>query len=68
MSSGTVTHWVAHARGQRLDRVSFANRKPGRAWNRLPGKLEQRILCVRTALREKSVLGEYGPDAIRLAL
>ena len=68
ISSGTVTHWVAHARGQRLDRVSFANRKPGRAWNRMPGKLEQRILRVRSALREKSVLGEYGPDAIRLAL
>ena len=68
ISSGTVTHWVAHARGQRLDRVRFANRKPGRAWNRMPGKLEQRILSVRSALREKSVLGEYGPDAIRLAL
>lgn len=68
ISSGTVTHWVAHARGQRLDRVSFANRKPGRAWNRMSGKLEQRILHVRSALREKSVLGEYGPDAIRLAL
>lgn len=68
MSSGTVSHWVTYARGQRLDRVSFANRKPGRAWNRIPGKLEQRILRVRSALREKSVLGEYGPDAIRLAL
>ncbi len=68
ISSGTVTHWVAHARGQRLDRVSFANRKPGRAWNRMSGKIEQRILRVRSTLREESVLGEYGPDAIRLAL
>src|SRR3972149_6326283 len=68
ISSGALTYWVAHARGQRLDRVRFANRKPGRAWNRTSGKLEQRILSVRSALREQSVLGEYGPDAIRLAL
>jgi hypothetical protein len=68
ISSGALTYWVAHARGQRLDRVRFANRKRGRAWNRTPGKLEQRILSVRSALREQSILGEYGPDAIRLAL
>lgn len=51
-----------------MDRVSFTNSKPGRAWNRTPADLEQRILKVRTALREHSVLGEYGPDAIGLAL
>jgi len=30
--------------------------------------LEQRILSTRRTLRDKSVLGEYGPDAISLAL
>ena len=57
-----------HARGQRLDRVSFADRKPGRAWNRIRMEVEARILSVRRTLREDSVLGEYGPDAIGLAL
>lgn len=51
-----------------MDRVRFTNAKPGRAWNRMPAALEKHILSVRTALREHSVLGEYGPDAIGLAL
>ena len=68
VSLGAVTYWVARARGQRMDRVNFTNSKPGRAWNRTPVDLEQRILKVRTTLREHSVLGEYGPDAIGLAL
>ena len=65
---GAAAYWVALARGRRLDRVAFANRKPGRASNRTPARLEQRILSTRRALRDKSVLGEYGPDAISLAL
>lgn len=68
VSLGGVTYWVARARGRRLDRVAFANRKPGRAANRTPAQMEQRILSVRRALREESVLGEFGPDAIGLAL
>jgi hypothetical protein len=68
VSVGTVFAWVERARDQRIDRVAFANRKPGRAWNRTAGKLEQRIVGVRSRLREKSVLGEFGADAIRLAL
>ena len=68
ISRGAAAYWVAHARGRRLDRVAFANRKPGRASNRTPARLEQRILSTRRALREKSVLGEYGLDAISLAL
>jgi hypothetical protein len=68
VSVGTVFAWVERARGKRIDRVRFTNSKPGRAWNRTPSGLEQRILRVRTALREHSVLGEYGPDAIGLAL
>ena len=68
VSVGTVTHWVEQARGNRLDRARFANRKPGRAWNRTSAPIEQRILRTRRDLREKSVLGEYGADAIGLAL
>jgi len=68
VSVGTVAYWAARARGQRIDRVRFTNSKPGRAWNRVPMALEKRILSVRTDLREHSVLGEYGPDAIGLAL
>ena len=68
VSVGAAAYWVGRARGQRLDRVRFANLKPGRAWNRTPAALEQQILRVRTDLREHSVLGEYGPDAIGLAL
>lgn len=68
VSVGTVAYWVEQARGQRLDRVRFDNRKPGRASNRTPSGMEQRILHVRRRLRDDSVLGEYGLDAIGVAL
>jgi hypothetical protein len=68
VSVATVCRWVAHARGQALERVLFANRKPGRAWNRTPPEVESRILATRRELREESVLGEYGARAIALAL
>src|SRR5690349_15545510 len=68
VSVGTVAAWVERARGRRIDRVVFADRKPGRAWNRTAAEVEQYILSVRSRLREESVLGEYGADAIGLAL
>jgi hypothetical protein len=68
VSRGSVAYWVALAHGRRIDRVVFTNRKPGRASNRTPAWLEKRILSTRRALRDKSVLGEYGPEAIGLAL
>lgn len=68
VSLGMVRHWVARAEGRRLDRVDFDNRKPGAALNRTSAKTERRILDLRASLREESVLGEYGPDAIRQAL
>jgi hypothetical protein len=68
VSVSTVAYWVDQGHGKRLDRVDFSNRKPGRAWNRIPAELERRILGARVSLREASVLGEYGPDAIGLAL
>jgi hypothetical protein len=68
VSVSTVNYWVERAGGRRLDRVSFANRRPGRAWNRTPAPMEERILSVRSVLRQSSVLGEYGPDAIGQSL
>ena len=68
VSVSTVAYWVAQAGGDRIDRARFANRKPGRAWNRTSARIEQRILRTRRALRDHSVLGEYGADAIGLAL
>lgn len=64
----TVCFWVVRARGDRLDRVDFADRKPGRAWNRTASDLEQRIAELRRRLREESILGEYGARAIQAAL
>ena len=68
VSVGAAAYWVERARGQRIDRVDFANRKPGRPWNRTALELERHILEQRAVLREHSVLGEYGPDAIGLAM
>ena len=68
VSVSTAAYWVGRARGKRIDRVQFESRKTGRAWNRTPSNMEQRILSVRNILRKESVLGEYGPDAIGLAL
>jgi transposase len=64
----TVSLWVKRSAGERLDRCSFAGLKPGRAWNRTGAPLERRILQTRAWLREHSVLGEYGADAIERAL
>ncbi len=68
VSVGTVASWVERARGKRIDRAAFANRKPGRAWNRTASEVESRILSTRRTLRGESVLGEYGADAIGSAL
>lgn len=68
MDVSTVSFWVARSAGQRLDRFSFADDKRGRAWNRTEAAMEQRILQMRAYLREQSVLGEYGADAIERAL
>lgn len=67
VSVGTVALWVERARGQRLDRVTFVDGKPGRATNRLPAVMERRILRAREQLRV-SVLGEYGAEAIARVL
>jgi len=68
VSQSTVSFWVARAEGHRLDRVDFSDRKPGRAWNRIATDIEQRIAELRRRLRDESVLGEYGAQAIQHAL
>jgi transposase len=68
VSVSVVSRWVAHSAGQRLDRCSFADSKRGRAWNRIESDMERRILQTRAQLRELSVLGEYGADAIQRTL
>ena len=64
----TVSRWVERAADHRLDRADFSDHKSGRAWNRVAAHVEQRIVELRTSLREASVLGEYGARAIRAAL
>lgn len=64
----TVSFWVGRAKGGRLDRVDFSDRKSGRAWNRTAACFEQRMVALRMSLREESVLGEYGARAIQAAL
>lgn len=64
VSVSTVSLWVSRSQGQRLDRFSFADGKPGRAWNRANASMERRIVRTRAQLQTHSVLGEYGADAI----
>lgn len=70
VSPGTVAFWVKRAAGRRLERCDFANRKAGprHPWNRTAPRLERHVLALRRALREQSVLGEYGAPAIHRAL
>jgi transposase-like protein len=65
-SLSMVQYWVQRAAGQRLDRVCWAlPRGCGTPVNRTPTKVEDRVLQLRKRLREKSALGECGPQAIR---
>lgn len=66
VSLRTVQHWVKRAEGQRLDRVDWSDRshRPHRT-TRTPRELEDQILSIREQLRDESILGHYGADAIR---
>lgn len=62
-----VQYWVRRtAAAERLDRVDWFNRKPGSRTprNRTSSLAEDRVLSIRKFLREKSALGEHGPQAI----
>jgi hypothetical protein len=68
ISLSTVSFWVERAKGWRLERADFSDHKSGCAWNRLAPSVEQHIAQLRKTLREESVLGEYGAQAIQTAL
>lgn len=70
VSLATVQRWLAHAHGQRLDRVDWDGRPRGgrRAGNATDPQLEDLILQLRRQLKEHSDLGEYGAAAIHRAL
>jgi transposase len=66
----TVRLWVARADGQRLDRVDFVAKPPGRRRpvNRATEDLEDLVLTLRRELKQSSDPGEFGARAIRDAL
>lgn len=61
----TVQRWMARAAGQRLDRVDWSaqSRRPRRT-TRASKDVEDLVLQVRESLRDESVLGHYGAEAI----
>jgi hypothetical protein len=65
-SKSTVQRWVAFAQGKRLDRIDFQDKPSGAKApkNKSPAKIEKRVLQLRKYLKEKSILGLYGADAI----
>jgi len=69
VSPATVGLWLRRAASQTLERTDWSDRPsiPGRV-SRTRTDIEDRILDVRRMLREESVLGEYGPAAIRREL
>lgn len=70
VSHPAVVFWVRRARGQRLDRVDWADRPDGprSPANRTPPVVERSILEVRRHLQVESALGEHGREAIRREL
>src|SRR6266446_2334746 len=64
----TVAHWVERAKGQRLDRVDFADRsRAPHQTRRTAIPLEDLVLQTRRDLAQ-SDLGALGADAIHQAL
>lgn len=66
----TVLFWARRAGTERLDRVDWADRRPGPRTpaNRCPRELEELVLSLRVQLKETSDLGEFGAAAIQRAL
>lgn len=66
VSVSTVHYWVDRAEGQRLTRVDWGDRSH-RPHNiqRTKRSVENLIVKVRTQLKDNSILGEYGAEAIQ---
>jgi hypothetical protein len=69
VSPSTVGLWLRRAAGRPLERTDWSDRPsvPKRI-GRTQIEVEDRILDLRRMLRQESILGEYGPAAIRRAL
>lgn len=66
VSPATVLRWVQRAKGQRLDRVDWADRpKTPHHTRRTDADLEALVLQVRQHLKQHSDLGFHGAEAIR---
>jgi len=66
VASSTVRFWLRRAEDQRLDRVDWSDRPPGRCEpvNKTSRDLEDLVVSLRRQLKETSALGEYGAAAI----
>ncbi len=66
VSVSPVHYWTARAEGRRLGRVDWQDRshRPRRI-HRTKRSIENLVIRVRTELKDKSILGEYGAEAIR---
>jgi len=67
VSHNTVKFWVERARGRRLDRVDWSERRRGPRMpaNKTPSQQEELVLNLRRQLKQHSDLGECGAQAIR---
>lgn len=70
VAPSTVFFWVRRAGAQRVDRVDWQDRPrgPRSPANKSGPEVEDLVLTLRRQLKERSVLGEFGPDAIHRAL
>jgi hypothetical protein len=65
VGKSTVGRWLKHAGNKRLDRVDFSDRPSEPFATQRPlASIEDLILDVRHDLKDNSVLGEYGAQAI----
>jgi hypothetical protein len=69
VSVSTVHYWVEWAEGKRLSRVDWQDRshRPHNVKRTKPG-VENLIVRLRTELKNNSILGEYGAEAIQREL
>lgn len=69
VSASTVHYWVEWAAGKRLDRVDWTDRshRPHNV-QRTQRTIENLIVRMRMELKEKSILGEFGAEAIQREL
>ena len=69
VSVSTVHYWTTRAEGRRLGRVDWQDRsqRPHRI-HRTKRSVERLVIRVRSELKDKSILGEYGAEAIKREL